>query len=145
MMKHARPASNLQIGSGKLALQGLPVKNAKLALVGCGVLGLVALIVPFAGWSLLADVLERDPPSVLVYAAIFVLPAAMGMLGLSRPPLRPWQAGVALAACVLGVVRFQAWDLALHLPSIGLRGVLLLAALVIGTVASVATLLRPEA
>lgn len=119
------------------------MKNAKLALVGCGVLGLVALLVPFAGGSLL-DMLDTDPASALVHAAIFVLPLAMGALGLARPPLRAWQAGVALAACVLGVVRLQVWDLALHLPSIGLRGVLLIAALVIGTVASVATLLRPE-
>jgi hypothetical protein len=145
MMQHARPASNLEIGSGEPALQGVPVKNAKLALVGCGVLGLVALIVPFGGRSLLADMLEIDPPSALVYAAIFVLPAAMGVLGLSRPPLRPWQAGVALAACVLGVVRLQVWELVLHLSSIGLRGVLLLAAIVVGTVAAVTALLRPEA
>ncbi len=121
------------------------MKNTKLALVGCGVLGLVALIVPFAGRSLLADMLEIDPPSALVYAAIFVLPASMGALGLSRPPLRAWQSGIALAACILGVVRLQVWDLALHLPSIGLRGVLLLAAIVIGTVAAVTTLVRPEA
>ena len=121
------------------------MKNAKLALVGCGVLGLVALIVPFAGGSLLADMLELDPASAVVHAAIFVLPGAMGAFGLVRPPLRAWQSGVALAACVLGVVRFQVWDLALHLSSIGLRGVLLLAALVIGTVEAVATLLRPEA
>ena len=121
------------------------MKNAKLALVGCGVLGLVALIVPFAGRSLLADLLEIDPPSAFACAAIFVLPAAIGAIGLARPPLRAWQSGVALAACVLGVVRLQVWDLALHLPSVGLRGVLLLAAIAIGTVASVATLLRPDA
>lgn len=119
------------------------MKNAKLALVGCGVLGLVALIVPFAGGSLMAD-MASDPASALVHVAIFVLPAVMGAFGLARPPLRAWQSGVALAACVLGVVRLQVWDLALHLPSSGLRGVLLLAAIVIGTVASVATLLRPE-
>ena len=121
------------------------MKNAKLALVGCGVLGLVALIVPLGGRSLMVDMLEIDPASALVHAAIFVLPAAMGAFGLARPPLRAWQSGVALAACVLGVVRLQVWDLALHLPSIGLRAVLLLVAIVIGTVASVATLLRPEA
>jgi hypothetical protein len=121
------------------------VKNIKLALVGCGVLGLMALIVPFRGISLLADIAYAEPASALVAVAIFVLPGAMGAIGLARPPLRPWQAGVALAACVLGVVRLQVWDLALHLPSIGLRGVLLLAAIVIGTVASVAALLRPEA
>jgi hypothetical protein len=120
------------------------VKNAKLALVGCGVLGLVALIAPFAGRSLLVDMLELDPASALVYAAIFVLPAMMGVLALSRPPLRAWQSGVALAACILGVVRLEVWNLALHLPSHGLRGLLLLAAIAIGTVAAATALMRPE-
>jgi hypothetical protein len=145
MMKHARPVPDLQIGPRPPALQGAHVKNAKLALVGCGVLGMVALLGPFHGRSLLVDMLEVDLASALVYAAIFVLPAVMGVLGLARPPLRAWQSGVALAACMLGVVRLHVWDLALHLPSVGLRGVLLVAAIVMGTVASVATLLRPEA
>ena len=121
------------------------MKNAKLALVGGGVLGLVALIVPLAGRSLLVDMLEIDPASALVYAAIFALPAVMGAFGLARPPLRAWQSGVALAACVRGVGRLQVWELALHLSSLGLRGGLLLAAIASGTVASVATLVRPEA
>ncbi|HEX3763707.1 MAG TPA: hypothetical protein VHW23_33650 [Kofleriaceae bacterium] len=120
------------------------MKNAKLALVGCGVLGLVALIVPFSGGSLLADMLELEPAAALVHVAIFALPLAMGGIALARPPLRAWQSGVALAACVLGAVRLQVWELALHLPAIGPRGVLLLAAIVIGSVAAVATLLRPE-
>ena len=119
------------------------MKNPKLALVLCGVLGLVALIAPFSGRSLLADLLDRDRASVFVYAAIFALPAAMGAIALARPPMQGWQSGVALAACVLGVVRLHAWDIALHLPGTGPRGALLLAALVIGTVGSVATLLRP--
>jgi len=121
------------------------VKNAKLALVVCGLLGLVALVVPFAGGALIMGMLQIDPASAVINAAIFVLPAVMGLLAVSRPPLRAWQSGVALAACVLGVVRLRVWDLVLYLPSIGLRGVLLLAAIVIGTVASVAALLRPEA
>jgi len=120
------------------------VKNAKLALVACGVLGLVALIVPFGGGSLLADLLELEPASAVVYVAIFVVPLAMGAVGLALPPLRAWQSGVALAACVLGAVRLQVWDVALHLPAIGPRGVLLLVAIAIGTVAAVVTLVRPE-
>ena len=121
------------------------MKNWKRALVVCGVVGLVALIVPFSGRSMLAASFEADRLTALVYAAIFVLPLAMGALGLLRPPMQPWQSGVALAGSVLGVVRFHVWELALHLPSAGVRGALLLGAVVVGTVAAVATLLRPEA
>jgi hypothetical protein len=120
------------------------VKKLKLALVVCGVLGLVALIAPLGGRSLLGELLELDKVAAIVHAAIFVLPLAMGAVGLARPPMHAWQSGVALAGCVLGVVRLHVWDLALHLPSVGLRGALLLAAVVIGTVAAAATLLRPE-
>ena len=120
------------------------MKNLKLALVVCGVLGLAALLVPFGGRSLLIELFDSDPLSALVYAAIFVLPAAMGALALARPPMQAWQSGVALAGCVLGVVRLHVWDLAIHLSSYGMRGALLVAALVIGTAASVAMLLRPE-
>jgi len=121
------------------------VKNWKLALVVCGVVGLLALLVPFSGRSLLVDDFQLDRLAAVVHAAIFVLPLAMGAIGLARSPMPAWQSGVALAACVLGVARFQAWELARHLPSVGARGSLLLAALVLGTVASVVTLLRPEA
>lgn len=120
------------------------MKKLKLALVVCGVLGLVALIAPLGGRSLLGELLELDKVAAIVHAAIFVLPLAMGAVGLARPPMQAWQSGVALAGCVLGVVRLHVWDLALHLPSVGLRGALLLAAVVIGTVAAAATLLRPE-
>jgi hypothetical protein len=116
----------------------------KLALVVCGVLGLAALLVPFAGRSLLLERFELDRITAIVYVAIFALPAAMGALALARPPMQAWQSGVALAGCVLGVVRLQVWDLAVHLPSTGVRGALLVVALVVGTAASVATLLRPE-
>jgi hypothetical protein len=117
--------------------------NLKLALVACGVLGLAALFVPFSGRSLLLELFEVDRLSAVVYAAIFVLPAAMGAIALARPPMQAWQCGVALAGCVLGLVRLRIWELAAHLPSYGARGVLLVAALVIGTVAAVVSLVRP--
>ena len=120
------------------------MKNLKLALIVCGVLGLTALLVPFGGRSLLVDLFSTDRMSALVYAAIFGLPAAMGAMALNRPPMQAWQSGVALAGCVLGVVRLHVWDLVLHLPSYGARGALLVTALIVGTAAAVATLLRPE-
>ncbi|HEY0482185.1 MAG TPA: hypothetical protein VGD37_31915 [Kofleriaceae bacterium] len=120
------------------------MKNWKRALVVCGVVGLLALLVPFSGRSLLLDDFRADRLAALVHAAIFVLPLAMGAIGLARPPMQAWQSGVALAGCVLGVVRFHLWELVLHLGSTGVSGALLAAALVVGMVASVATLVRPE-
>ena len=120
------------------------MKPVKLALVVSSAIGLAALLVPLTGRSLLLELLEFDVTSAIVYAAIFALPLAMGVIGLARPPMQAWQSGVALAGCVLGLVRLRVWDIALHLPSHGLRGALLLLALVIGTVAAAATLLRPE-
>lgn len=116
------------------------VRNWKRVLVVCGVIGVLALLVPVDGRSLL----EADRLAAFVHLAIFALPAAMAAVGLARPPMRAWQSGVALAACVLGLVRFHVWELALHLPSAGGRAALLFAAMVVATVASVATLLRPE-
>jgi hypothetical protein len=120
------------------------VKNWKRVLVVCGVIGLLALIVPASGRSLLGDYFESDPLAAVVHAAIFALPLVMGAIALARPPMQAWQSGVALAGCVLGVVRFQVWELALHPASTGVRGILLAAAIVVGTAASVATLIRPE-
>lgn len=117
------------------------MKNWKRVLVVCGVIGIGALLVPVDGRSLL----EADRLAAFVHFAIFALPAAMGAIGLARPPMQAWQSGVALAACVLGLVRFHVWELALHLPSAGARGMLLVAAMVVQAVASLATLLRPEA
>ena len=116
------------------------MKNWKRVLIVCGVIGIAALLVPVDRRSLL----EADRLAASVHIAIFVLPAVMGAIGLLRPPMRAWQSGVALAACVLGLVRFHIWELALRLPSAGGRAALLSAAMVIATVASVATLLRPE-
>jgi hypothetical protein len=121
------------------------VKQLKIVILVCGVVGLIALILPFSGRSLLKDSFEVDKLSALVYAAVFVLPAAMAALALARPPMQAWQPGVALAGFVLGIVRFHVWDIALHLGAAGLAWILLLATIVVGTIASVIALMKPEA
>ena len=121
------------------------MKNLKLVILSCGVVGLLALIVPFSDRWPLKDLFEIDKLGAIVYAAIFVLPAAMAALALARPPMQSWQPGVALAGFVLGVVRFRVWDLVLHLGSIGLAGILVCAAVIIGTLAAVVALMKPEA
>jgi len=120
------------------------VKIAKLGLVVCGLAGLAALIAPWSGRPVLAALFAGDPVAAVVDVIAFVLPAVMGAIALARPPMRAWQSGIALAGCVLGVVRFQLWDLALNVGRGGMAGALVLVALVIGTVAAAVTLMRPE-
>lgn len=121
------------------------MKHLKIVILAAGVVGLVALLVPFAGRSLLKDAFELGKLDALVYAAVFALPAIMAAMALARPPMQAWQPGVALAGFVLGIVRFRVWDIALHLGSAGLPWLLLLAAIVAGTAASVVALIKPEA
>ena len=120
------------------------MKIAKLGLVVCGLAGLAGLIVPWSGRPVVSELFAGDPVAAIVDVVAFVLPAVMGAIALARPPMRAWQSGIALAGCVLGVVRFQLWDLALHLRHGGMAGGLVLVALVIGTVAAAMTLMRPE-
>jgi len=121
------------------------VKNLKLVILVCGVVGLLALILPLSGGSRLKEYFEIDSLGAIIYAAIFVLPAGMAAMALARPPIQAWQSGVALAGFVLGVVKFHVWDTVLHLGGAGLVGLMLFAAIVVGTIAAVVSLLRPEA
>jgi hypothetical protein len=120
------------------------VKHLKLVIIFCAAVGLLELVVPVGGEALLWRLFELDPLEAVIYAAIFVLPLAMGALALARPPMLAWQAGVALAGFVLGVVRFRVWDIVLHLTSGDVHSVLRLAAIIGGTVAAVAVLMKPE-
>jgi uncharacterized membrane protein len=120
------------------------VKHLKLVIVLCAVVGLLEIALPVAGGSLLARLFELDKLEAVVYAAIFVLPLIMGVLALVRPPMLAWQGGVAVAGFVLGVVRFRVWDSLAHLGTTDLPVLLRVAALVVGTIAAVAALLRPE-
>jgi len=120
------------------------VKHLKLVIVLSAAVGLLVIALPIGGGSLLRGMFELDMLEAVVYAAIFVLPLVMGAMALVRPPMLAWQGGVALAGFVLGVVRFRVWETLPHLAGAGLHNGLLVAALVVGTLASLLTLLRPE-
>jgi hypothetical protein len=120
------------------------VKHVKLVIVLCAVVGLLEIALPVGGGSLLLRLFELDKLEAVVYTAIFVLPLVMGVIALVRPPLVAWQGGVALAGFVLGVVRFRVWDTLAHATEADVPALLRLAAIVVGTVASVAALMRPE-
>ena len=120
------------------------MKHLKLVIVLSAAVGLLAIALPIGGGSLLKGMFELDMLEAVVYAAIFVLPLVMGAAALIRPPMLAWQGGVALAGFVLGVVRFRVWEAIPHLVGGGLHTSLLVTAIVVGTIASVLALLRPE-
>lgn len=116
----------------------------KLAILLCGVLGLVELAVPFHGGSMLGYWFQLEPAQAVVITAAFALPIAMMALALARPPAQGWQAGVSLAGFVIAIIKFRVWETLGHLGSASVHGVLLLAAMVVGAVLSVIALMRPE-
>jgi len=135
--------SNAETGND-VGAGGYAVKHLKLVIVLSAAVGLLVIALPIGGGSLLKGMFELDTLEAVVCAAIFVLPLAMGALALARPPMLAWQGGVALAGFVLGVVRFRIWEALPHLIGAGLHTTLAVAAIVVGTVASVLALLRPE-
>jgi hypothetical protein len=120
------------------------VKHLKLVIVLCAVVGLLEIALPVGGGSLLLRLFELDKLEAVVYTAIFVLPLVMGVIALARPPLQAWQAGVALAGFMLGAVRFRVWDTLAHLTAADVPGALRFAAIVVGTIATVLALMKPE-
>ncbi|HEY0190225.1 MAG TPA: hypothetical protein VGC42_03835 [Kofleriaceae bacterium] len=121
------------------------MKKLKLVILLCGVLGLVELVLPFHGSSMLKYWFQLAPAQAIVITAAFALPITMMLLALSRPPLQGWQAGVALAGFVIAVIKFRVWESLAHLGAAGVHGILLLGAIAVGAVGSVIALLRPEA
>jgi membrane-associated PAP2 superfamily phosphatase len=121
------------------------VKHVKLVILLCGLVGLAELILPLSGGSRLMMLFELDALQASILLAVFALPTLMAGLALVKPPLQPWQAGVALAGFALGAVKFQIWNDLPHLTSLGLHGTLAFAAIVVGVFASALALLKPEA
>jgi hypothetical protein len=121
------------------------VKHAKLGILVCGLIGLAVLIVPLGHGSRLLAYFDLAPVQAIALLAAFALPVAMASAAQRRPPIRGWQAGVALAGFTIAAVKLHVWDSLLHLGAVGAIGAIWALAIVGGLVASVAALLRPEA
>jgi hypothetical protein len=121
------------------------VKNLKLVILLCGVVGLLELIVPHGGGSMLKLLFGLDKVQAVLYTAMFLLPVIMGAMALSKPPMLGWQAGVSLAGFVIGAFKFRVWEALLHLGAAGIHDILLIGAIVVGAIASILALVKPEA
>ncbi|HET9627553.1 MAG TPA: hypothetical protein VFP84_39625 [Kofleriaceae bacterium] len=121
------------------------MKKLKITILVCSLVGLVDLCIPHGiSGSMLGSLFHLDAVQGVLYTAIFALPAIMAAASLARPPMQGWQAGVALAGFVMGVVKFRIWHLVLHLGAASGYGVVLLLAIVIGAVAAIGLMLKPE-
>lgn len=120
------------------------MKNLKALILLFGVLGLVAMLVPFKGGSMLPAMLKADLVQGLLYGAVFILPTVMGAMAMSKPPMQAWQAAVALGGFALGVVKWRVWETLPHIMDGGVQGILLLGSIVGGTIVSIMALVKPE-
>jgi len=123
-------------------------ENAGMVFIGfgvCSLVGLVDLCIPhgIAG-SMLGSLFHLDVLQAVLYTAIFALPAIMAVSALTKPPMQGWQAGVALAGFVMGVVKFRVWNLVLHLGSAPPHRIVLVGAIVVGAIAAIGLMVKPE-
>ena len=121
------------------------VKKLKITILVCSLVGLAELCIPHGiSGSMLASLFHLDVVQAVLYTAIFALPAIMAASSLARPPMQGWQAGVGLAGFVMGVVKFRVWNLALHVLSEPAHRIVLLGAIVVGAIASIGLMVKPE-
>jgi Na+/melibiose symporter-like transporter len=115
------------------------VKNLKILIMLCGAALLVMMVTDGLGAQF-----EADKVNTLIMLAAFALPTLMGLMGLMKPPMQAWQAGIALAGFGVAAVRGRIWE---TLPKIadydgkGKAGLILLA---VGVVVSALALAKPE-
>lgn len=115
------------------------MKFLKLGIVVCGALGLVGMFMVDLG-----AMLDRDKTGTIVMLIAFALPVVMGVMGLARLPLQAWQAGVALACFALELFKLRIWSMVKVIAEEPTGVKLMLAGAVLGAIASVIAVLRPE-
>jgi hypothetical protein len=115
------------------------VKILKLGMVICGALGIAGLIM--RGIGLLMEV---DKAATVVVLIAFALPVAMALIGLVKPPMQSWQAGVALAGFALAAWKLEIWRLIKELPEVPTEYQLMAIGAALGVILTVIAVLKPE-
>ena len=115
------------------------MKFMKLGIVICGALGLAGLFMTDVG-----AMLDRDKVGTSVMLVAFGLPVVVAVMGLMKPPLQAWQAGVALACFALELFKLRIWSMAKVIGDEPTGVKLMLAGAVLGAIASGIAVLRPE-
>ena len=117
------------------------MKNLKLGVLAFAALGLISLVMEF---EMLKLMLKHDAANTILVLVGFILPLAMGIMGLTKPPFQMWQAGVALAGFALVAIKFRIWSTIKHIGDAPLSGKLTMIAIIGGVIVSALALAKPE-
>lgn len=80
----------------------------------------------------------------LIMLAAFGLPTLMGLWGIAKPPFQSWHAAMSLAGFGVAAVRTRIWQTVGDFGDLDGKGKLAFAALVVGVLASLVAMLKPE-
>ena len=118
----------------------------KVLILVFGILGVISLFIPMGDGipSMFSLFMELDKVQIILMLAAFGLPAAMGAMGLAKPPFQMWQAVVALAGFALAAVKTKIWEGLPHIMDQPLPGKLMLIATLGGIIVSAIALAKPE-
>lgn len=119
------------------------MKQLKLLILAFGALGLLGLLVPSDGNSSLVLMLKYQRLQAVLSLVVFVMPIAMALIALIKPPMETWQAGVSLAFFAYGLLKFRPWQLLS--AGVGPQAVLLSIGVVGGVAVTLAALVRRDA
>ena len=122
------------------------MKNLKIGILAFGILGVVALFIPQHGFSLFSMLKLLGASYLVPVLGGFVVAAIMGILGMTKPPLLQWQAGVAAAGFAAVFVRMKFWEILKHFGSAvkEVPSLLLIIAVIGGLIVSIMALAKPE-
>jgi hypothetical protein len=104
-----------------------------------GALGVAGLAM-----SNLGAQLRSDTYNVILLLAAFAIPVVVATLGLVKPPIRPWQGGLALSVAVMAVIKLRLWNTLPRIADAPLGGKLVLVATLGGLVLAILAIAKPE-
>ena len=115
------------------------MKNLKIGILACAAVCLVILLTDHFVDSVKADAL----PVLLVFVG-YAVPAAMGGMGLAKPPFLQWQAIASLAGFGLAFVKLKMWEALPHIADAPAKIAVFMLATVAGIVISILAIAKPE-
>jgi hypothetical protein len=120
------------------------MKNMKILILVFGILGVISLFIPMEGFTMFAILKLAGAVHLAAILGGFILAAVMGGMGLAKPPMQQWQAGVALAGFALVFVKFKMWQGLGKIMDTPLPGKLMVIAVFGGIIVSILALAKPE-
>jgi hypothetical protein len=123
------------------------VKNLKVVILICGILGLVSMFLPMGSGmpSMFSIFMEFDKFQLILMLAAFGVPTAVAAMGLAKPPAQAWHGIAALAGFALAAVKTRIWSSIGHIMDAPMSGKLMLIATIVGLVVAIMAVVKPEA